>query len=268
MILLFFVMQALDVQNVPDRVLAAPQVAGVHLRTAWGALDRGSPWLDDQLARVGRLGKRATLGVYAGTNSPPFPGVQHVAGAPLPWDPRVLAAWDQLVLRLARYDLDPRVYAVHLSSPATYESMEMHLPAGLYRVRGYSDAKVIAVWQRSIDAFATALPHQTLILDLALVPNSRGGITWPVLQYAQARLGARLIVIHCSLKASTNVQAPHHQAVLTSGSRIGFEMACPSADRARFGGSFAQALAIGQAAGAEFYQIYQSDVAYLGPAAP
>jgi len=45
----------------------------------------------------------------------------------------------------------------------------------------------------------------------------------------------------------------------SEGVRIGFEMVAPSTD-SRFGGTFAQAIAIGDAAGSSWYQIYQLDV--------
>jgi hypothetical protein len=80
--------------------------------------------------------------------------------------------------------------------------------------------------------------------------------------YARSTLGARANFIHCSLHATTS---PNYgpQALVTSlgkqGYNTGFEMIGPSTNTARFGGSFGAALSIGQAAGADWYQIYQPD---------
>ena len=269
----YFVMQPLHGNNPPlaDSVLASPALAGVHLRDKWSLVEptrtaNSFTWLDGQLARARALNKKATLGIYAGTNSPAWLGVRKISGAPVPWDAGVVSSFTAMVADLGdHYRDNPTIAAVHMSSPATYESMEMHLAGGVYTASGYSDAKIIDVWRRSIDAYAAAFPSTALVLDLAMVPDSRGAVTFAVLDYAQATLGDRLNVIHCSLKASTNTNAPHHQAVLgahAEGTRIGFEMVGPSND-ARFGGTFSQAIAIGSAAGASWYQIYQYDVSKI-----
>ena len=253
-----YVMQPLHGNRPPltDRVLAAPRLAGVHVREKWQLVEprRGVydfAYLDQQFVRAQRLGKGVTLGIYAG-----------VANDPREND---LGAFTALVRALGqRYAGHPNLAAVHVAAPqVTNESMEMYLPASWRQ----GDAAAIAVWQTSIDAYNAAFPHTPLILDVAMAPNARGGITRAVDDYARATVGPRLLAIVCNLKADTNVDAPHIRELRRLrdlGVAIGFEMVGPSSDRARFGGTFAQALAIGTALGGSgFYQIYQSDVDQL-----
>jgi hypothetical protein len=265
----FYLMQGLHQQNVRDDVLASPEISGIHLRDQWSllepdALTNSFDWLDSQVDRATALGKNVSLGIYAGISSPTWLNVPLYNSVPLPWDPTVLAAHNAMVADLgAHFSDENAITAVHISSPATTRSLEMFLPEGLITVPGYSDQKIIDVWKSSIDAYAEAFPNKTLVLDVAMAPDARGAITDAVMDYAATTLGDRINFIHCSLKATTSPTAPHHQRVVAerlAGASIGFEMVGLSSDTLRFGGSFADALAIGQAAGASWYQIYQSDI--------
>jgi hypothetical protein len=264
----YFVMQGVHSQTVKDSMLATPSLAGIHIRDEWALVQPTSSgysfaWMDAQVSRAAKLGKQVTLGIYAGQNSPTWLGAPLVGGAPLPWDPKVDAAFVGMVSQLGqRYAANPAIAAVHMSSPATAYSMEMYLPTGLTKTPGYSDQRIIDVWKQSIDAYNAAFPTNALVLDLAMVPDARGAITKAVDEYARQTLGARFNAIICNLKATTPTTAPHFQELKrlhSEGVRIGFEMVAPSTD-SRFGGTFAQAIAIGDAAGSSWYQIYQLDV--------
>jgi hypothetical protein len=265
--------------SVHDQVLANAKLAGFHIRDTWAYVEPTSSthdwrYLDGQITRAKRLGKRLTLGVYCGINSPNWirtdlglPQVQYIGGAPAPWDIRVTAAHQSMVQALGQhYAGESTIVAVHISSTATNQSLEMHYPNGLTSARGYSDAQMIAVWQDAIDDYSRAFPRTALVLDVAMVPDDGGGVTNAVTSYARLTLGPRINFIHCSLHATTSSTAPVHMTVVTlgrQGARIGFEMLCPSTDRQRFGGPFSTALAIGNSAGASWYQIYQADVQNL-----
>jgi hypothetical protein len=224
-------------------------------------------WIDGQIERARRFGKEVTLGIYTGSNSPNWLGVPTVDSVPLPWNPTVLAAHNKLIAELGtRYRDDPTVVAVHMSGTATNDSLEMHYPVGLEHHAEYTDQKVIDAWKLAIDAYSTAFPNTALVLDVAMVPNEGGAVTYAVIEYARQMLGERANFIHCSLKASTQPAATHHQTIVNLGSegaRIGFEMVSPSIDTERFGGPFSDALALGELAGAAWYQVYQADVPFL-----
>jgi glycosyl hydrolase family 42 (putative beta-galactosidase) len=265
----FYVMQGLHQTNVSDDVLNTPSLSGIHLRDQWQLLEPAPDtysftWLDGQIARAKSLGKQATLGIYAGTSSPAWLNVPLVNGVPIPWDPAVTAAHDGMVAALgAHYRDETDIAAVHISAPPTNQSLEMYFPDGLQSVPGYSDANIITSWDAAIDAYSAAFPNNALVLDVAMVPDVGGAITNAVIDYARQVLGDRANFIHCSLKATTPPGAPIQQTIVglrQDGARIGFEMVSPSTDVARFGGPFTDALAIGQAAGASWYQIYQADV--------
>lgn len=261
-----FVMQPLHGNNpeLSNKVISKASLAGMHVRDKWSLVEPQRDgysfvWLDQQIARAASFNKQVTLGIYAGTNSPSWLHVRKASGIPLPWDHRTVTAFTDMVKVLgARYNSNPSIYAVHMSSPATYESMEMHLPSSLE-----GDSRVFGVWKAAIDAYNQAFPSKQLVLDIAMIPDSRGATTKAVDEYARSVLGNRFTAIHCSLKANTNVNAPHHREILRlhqEGVTIGFEMACPSTDSVRFGGTFDQAISIGNAAGAAWYQVYQADV--------
>ncbi len=272
----FFVMQAVHNENVSDSVLASPKLQGIHIRDDWQRVEPASnvmsfSWIDGQIARAKSLGKQVTLGVYTGNNSPSWLGVPLVDGVPIPWDPTVIAAHNELVAELGnRYRNETAIAAVHISAPATDASLEMHYPTGLTGIAGYSDALVIDSWKSAIDAYAAAFPNNALVLNVAMAPDINGAVTFPVIDYARQVLGPRANFIHNSLKASTNPTAAHHSTIVDlgmDGERIGFEMVSPSIDEVRFGGPLVDALALGEQAGAGWYQIYQADVPLI-PAVP
>jgi hypothetical protein len=266
-------MQGVHAQNVKNSVLSSPSLAGIHIRDEWALVEPSSSsfsftWMDEQVSRAAQLGKKVTLGIYAGQNSPTWLGVQRIDGSPLPWDPKVDSTFVDMVSQLGQhYAANPTIAAVHMTSPATAYSMEMYLPNGLTKTAGYSDQKIIDVWKQSIDAYSAAFPNNALVLDLAMVPDSRGAITKVVDEYARQVLGSRFNAIICNLKANTSPTAPHLRELMrlqSEGVRIGFEMVSPSSD-SRFGGSFAKAISIGTAAGSSWYQIYQSDLPGIPP---
>lgn len=267
-----FVMEAVHRANVRSGILSSPQLAGIHLRDEW-ALAEPQPgsfnfaWLDGELARAKSFGKQATLGIYAGNNSPAWLHAPMVGGAPLPWDSKTDAAFYAMVAQLGlHYSAERAIAAVHMTSPATDASMEMYLAAGVKNRSDYSDQKIIDVWERSIDAYGSAFPNTALVLDLAMVPDSRGAVTRAVDEYARATLGDRFNAIVCNLKASTNLDAKHIrelERLHSEGVRIGFEMVGPSSDQQRFGGSFTSALALGRQLGGSWFQVYQGDVSKL-----
>lgn len=251
----YYVMQPVHTNNpeLKDSVIASPALAGFHGRDKWSLLEPAKgkysfAWFDGQVARASRLNKKVTLGIYAGVATDPTWGND-------------IGSFTNLVAAFgARFSGSPSISAVHISAPqVTNESMEMYLPSSWKA----GDAAAISIWKQSIDAFAKAFPGTPLVLDIAMA-GKNGAIAKAVDDYAWATLGAsRISYIVCSLKASTNLQADHIKELMRMGglgAHIGAEMVGPSVDRARFGGTFAQALAKGDQIGVEWLQIYQQDI--------
>jgi hypothetical protein len=247
-----FVLQGVGITNVSDDALRRAQ--GLSIRFDWQAVANGDwRYVDSQVMRARRAGKPYMLRMIGGT-----------AGTTPPWNTNAKENFARIVFEMGqRYGGDPLLYAVHLSSTANDESAEMHLANWVLNHRSYSDQRIIDAWTYAIDAYAVAFPTKRLILNLSIEPDSRGGVTWPVVAYCKARLGVRAGFQHNSLKASTSPTAKHHQAIVAQsrdGYVTGYQMACPSSNRDRFGGTFAEAIAKGEAAGAQYFEVYQGDL--------
>jgi hypothetical protein len=265
----FFLLQGVDKRNVRDSSLRDPSVAGLCIRVSWASIDKGTSFdwafLDSQVKRCRLLGKPYMLRMMAGEHSPAWiQGAWH-RDAPLPWNTTAQNALSQAITALGnRYGGDPRLVGVHLSSTANYDSAEMHIAPGVENVNGYSDGKMIDAWKKAINSYSAAFPNCAVILNATLEPNHRGAITYPVIDHCQMRLGSRATFQHNSLKASTPIDARHHQLILglgREGWRIGFQTACSSNVRDRFGGTLQEAIEL--APGASYFEIYQEDVGGL-----
>ncbi len=259
-----FLLQGVDKSNVREAKLRDEDIAGLSIRVSWASIEPGGradyQWLDSQVARCRAIGKPYMLRLMAGTNSPRWiKGAWH-QDAPVPWNQDAQAALSQTIRRLGeRYSDDALLVCVHMSSTANYKSAEMHLAPGLRSLPDYSDDKIIAAWKAAIDSYSDAFPNCALALNATLEPDRRGAITFPVIEHCQSRLGDRATFQHNSLKAATSPRARHHRLILDlrRNTRVGFQMACPTSNTRRFGGTLQQALRL--APGASFFEIYQGD---------
>lgn len=275
----FFVMQQVDGQNVNDRKLASPRWTGIVIRERWATLEPKAnqfDWmfLDDQIARAKKFGKKYILAIYTGDNDPAWLGVPLYLSAPYPWDKKMLSEHGKMVAELGkRYANDPDLVGVEIGGPTRGPSgsLEMHLAKGLTFQKDYSEAAVIAAWKQCIGQYAAAFPDCALISDGGMAPGGRqASISQAVFDYLETTAKNRANFSHCALKANTPESAPHHQLVLNmakKGARVGFEMVGPSVggangekgDVGRFGGKFEQALELAQRAGAKWLKVYQGD---------
>lgn len=242
-----YLMQGLHQTNLHDDVIASPLVRGFHVRDGWEYIGSGDwSYFDSQLARAARLDKEITIGIYDGK--------QHWPKNHSP------AAYDALIAAFgARYNANPLIDAVHMSCPDSDASMEMFLHAGV------SDAQAITDWKHTIDDFSAAFPAKSLILDLAPA-GKNNDVTIAVADYAAKTLGNRFCPSMDSLHPGTSPNFISYALVKQYdllGFDGGFEMLGPSTDTSRFGGKFSAAIALGNAAGAKWYQMYQSDLANL-----
>jgi hypothetical protein len=264
----FFVLQGIDKTNVRDSSLRDINTSGLSIRFSWSSIDNGSnyewSWLDAQVNRCRAAGKPYMLRMMTGEHSPSWIPGEWYQGAPIPWNSEAQRALRQAIAALGnRYGGDPLLVGVHLASTANHRTAEMHIAPGIELVSGYSDAGMIDAWEDAIDCYGAAFPGCALILNSTLEPNHRGAITHPVIAHCQMRLGLRGTFQHNSLKASTPVDARHHQLILNLGRdgwRIGFQTAC-SSEEERFGGTLGEAIA--KSPGASYFEIYQADIDQL-----
>jgi hypothetical protein len=201
--------------------------------------------------------------MLAGKNSPTRIDGEWYAEAPLPWNETAQSALSQAVTKLGeRYASDPLLACVHLTSTANNRGAEMHIADGITLRPDYSHAKMITAWQKSIDSYSNAFPRTALSLNVVLKPTGKGEITYPVIDYCKSKLGDRATFQHNALKAKISPQWRGHLLLLHLGQlglRIGFQMACPSSNLERFGGSLDEAY---RQAGekASYFEIYQGDL--------
>jgi hypothetical protein len=275
----YFVMQQVGAQNVSDAKLSSSKWAGIVIRQRWSAVQptpTTTDWkfIDEQIARAKKYGKKYILAIYTGDNDPSWLSVPLYLTAPYPWDPTMLSEHGKMVELLGkRYAQDQDLVGVEIGGPtrAPSGSLEMHLSTGLTWQEGYSEAKMIAAWKQCIDQYAAAFPNCALISDGGVAPGGgKATITQAVFDYLLAIGGERANFSHCALKANTPEDALHHAIVKKMGERggrVGFEMIGPSVGGVngdngpvrRFGGEFSQALQISEHAGAKWLKIYQGD---------
>ena len=100
--------------------------------------------------------------------------------------------------------------------------------------------------------------------------GQNASITQAVFDYMSRSYPIQSNFSHCALKANTQESAVHHAIVVSMARRghaVGFEMVGPSVAGvdgqngpvSRFGGTFSQAIAIANRAGARWLKIYQGD---------
>lgn len=275
----YFVMQQVGAQNVTNRKLASPKWNGLVIRDRWSAIQptaSTTDWtfIDQQIARAKKLGKKYILAIYTGNNAPSWLDTKWYNTAPIPWDPAMLREHGRMVEMLGkRYADDPDLAGVELSGPTRGPSgsLEMHLAAGLEQQPGYSVQKMIASSKRCIDQYGAAFPACALISDGGVAPGrGNASITQAVFDYLCSKYPERANVSHCALKANTPPSALHHRLVVDMGRRgcrVGFEMIGPSVGGTngengpvpRFGGPFRQALKLARDANAKWLKVYQGD---------
>jgi hypothetical protein len=275
----YFVMQEVGGQNIKDDKLKSPVFTGIVIRERWSnvaptATTYNWTFLDAQVARARKYSKKYILAIYTGNNAPRWLNVPLYKTAPYPWEAKMLAAHGNMVAALgARYGSDPNLVGVEISGPTRGPSgsLEMHLADGLTSQSGYSAQRMTSAWTQCADQYARAFPYCALISDGGVAPGGRDAtITMGLWNYMAMAYPYQANFSHCSLKANTSLTATHHQLVVNmakQGRRVGFEMVGPSVAGVdgengpvdRFGGTFAEACVIAQAANAQWLKIYQGD---------
>lgn len=275
----YFVMQEVGAQNVKDDKLASPVFSGIVIRQRWSTMNPAPnvynwTFIDQQVSRAKRLGKRYILAIYTGNNAPLWLGVPVYKSAPLPWDETMHSAHGRMVAALGqRYGGDSNLAGVELSGPTRGPSgsLEMHLADGLVRYPGYSPERVALAWIRCIDQYGAAFRNCALISDGGVAPGGRdASITQAAFDHLARSYPMQANYSHCALKANTQESAVHHAIVVNMARRghaVGFEMVGPSVAGvdgqngpvSRFGGSFDRAVAVADRVGARWLKIYQGD---------
>jgi PKD repeat protein len=174
-------------------VYANANVDGVLLRTEWTAIETASgvydwSYLDGQVAAAAAAGKKVSLVVKAGGNTPAWlytagavsfaytdPKTGLPATMPLPWDPVFLADWTQFIQALGvRYASWAAVAQVKVTG-LNISSEETNLPNSTtdtlnWQAAGYTRVEVENAWQTIADAYSQAFPEVNI--SLIVVPGA------------------------------------------------------------------------------------------------
>lgn len=189
------------------QVLSYPFVDGALLRVGWSELEPAPgqydwAYLDSEIRKVKRAGKKYTLAIVGGPSSPSWlydsyhaasftfsisspyaPGLRdRRLTIPVPWDPVFLSKWTEMVKAIGeRYRNDPDLALVHITGSSA-NGFELMLPYARANSRiqasipdwhdyGFSKAKFISAWERIIDAYIHAFPGKYLDFEIHDVLN-------------------------------------------------------------------------------------------------
>jgi len=280
-------------KEIPEYVLRLPHTAGVSLRASWKRLapapDRFDwSYLDSQMEAAGTAGKQVTLRILPGIHAPDWlyeqgaaafeftdsnprhPMFGHKLRLPLPWDETFLKAWGKLIAALgARYGGNPHLAILHVTGP-NRNSAEMHLPhlpedRQHWQEIGYTPEKLTRAWQRCIDAWAQALPHVRLSLNLSPVIFD-DSVMRTVAQYGHEKYGRRFLLQNNALTAKPEHRRPDF-ALLQEYARkttVGFQMlGMATAKTNPRQGDLKQSIDNGLKMGAGYFEIYPHDAKRL-----
>lgn len=238
----YYVMVGVNQNNVKDNVLQSPSVAGWLARTTWDT-PTDLQYLMDEVKKAATLNKHVNLSIQYGKKHWP--------------KDHSIQAYDISVANFGFiFDNDPRVDKVHISfRDSVGDSPEW------FSAPGFSDTQLITDCEHDIDQFAKAFPDKPLVADLAMMGSYNSPVTATLIAYCE-KIG-HVEFSEDSLKADTDPSYKPYAFVaaeIAKGFVGAYEMVDASANKSRFGGTFQQALALGNKVGASWYQIYQTDV--------
>ncbi len=231
--------------SLTDAQLKHPKISFIVLRDRWNKQEpkQGQfdfSYLAGQIRRVRKAGKGYIIAPMTGAGATPdfVPGPRYKNSKGemtlAPWAPAIPAYYGRYVDQLANLSIDgvkvkddPACLSPWCTGP-TVPSQELHLN-GLEKAPGHDSGMIVKNWAACFKATHAAFPNKPGILSLS-------GQT-AVLKYQpqiiaamKAEYGKGAIFQHNSLGKQTNVNAPHHQAVLAlkrEGYRVGAEMVQP-----------------------------------------
>lgn len=194
--------------SVVPSVAAKSFVNGILVRIGWKDIepvDNSYNWalLDNQIAVANTYGKKISLAIGGGPNTPswlytlgvptysysvPFSGT-----IPIIWNTTFINKWTEFISALGNhYKNDTTIVLVYITNATTngYEMQMPYSPTPSYSSSGYADSKVIDSWKQVIDTFLVAFPDHYLTNDFHPV-NSSNAIADSIYNYTQIKIGGR-----------------------------------------------------------------------------
>lgn len=281
-----------------DRILRAPYLAGVLVRTRWNEAEPQEgrydwSYLRREIALAKQHGKKIALGVAAG---PATPDWVYAAGAtaysfsflnphsprggrqariPPPWDPVYLDKWRNFVRALGReFGNDPDIVLVHITG-SSKNGFEIQLPddpprprsgppSGPWVQQGYERTRFLRAWESVIDTFAQAFPRQYLDLDMHAILGDTS-VPAELADYGYDRLGKRFGTFAGWLSNKPPSWDSDLRKIMQKQCRRSFcnyqLIANETRQPQRLGpGGLKGAIETGRAHGAHYFEVWEADV--------
>lgn len=275
-------------------VLGFSYIKGVALQVGWRDIEPEEgkyDWskVDELISMAKSANKRITLHLLPlrppqwvfDAGAEPFVFTIRVPGNPrqgeqvteyVPWDPVFLKKWAILVERFgARYNREPAIFAVSVTAPAPEMMLPGSFPPHSESFRRlqeiYNRDAYLSAWRRMIDAYHLAFPDKPKFVAPGIVLED-AYFADEVLEYAWKKFGDKLWAFSAGLKAIRPSRFPpmiHIYSLLEQYGKkanLGFQMIW-SASRDphnRMEGSLRGALENGISLGANYIEVYESDV--------
>ncbi len=216
-----------ELNNFLARVSRNQNLSGVCLTLRWNDIekDSGKPnfeAVDKAVAGLHRLGMKYQFCLKPGTDTPQFvynEGAQafvtqgtnpHRANVgktiafPVPWDPIYQRDFSRVIEQLGkRYAEDPLCVSVVLTC-ANAMSAEMHLTKSRedlakWQAMGDYQSKLIDVYKKYIDEWATVFPRQEISLHISKVLDLPPAFCERVIDYGVSKEPTRFSIQNCQL---------------------------------------------------------------------
>ncbi len=208
-------------------VRANPHLSGVCLTADWNEVEKQAGQLDfsaiDKTVEVlHRLNRKYEIAIKPGVATPSYvfqegaqsletrvtnphrPSFGQAVRIPIPWDPIYERNFSRVIEQLGkRYASDPLCVSVVLTC-ANFMSKEMHLPKSpedraQWKARGDYEAKLLEVYKKYTDEWATAFPKQSISLHLAKVADLPVMFNERVIAYGLSKYPERFTIQNCQL---------------------------------------------------------------------
>jgi hypothetical protein len=206
---------------------ANPNLSGICLHVAWTMVEKqaGQPdfsAVDRAVKALRGIGMKYQLCLKPGANTPDFVYEQgakafptrvtnpHRANVgqeiriPVPWDPVFEKNFSRIIQELGkRYSSDPLCVSVVLTC-ANALSAEMHLPKrpedrARWRSFGNYETKLLEVYKKFTDEWATSFPRQEVSLHLSKVLDLPASFNNEIIDYGMSKYPDRFSIQNCQL---------------------------------------------------------------------
>jgi hypothetical protein len=262
------------------KLIDIPYINGFAIRTGWQKIEAREgefdwSYIDGWIDALNKTNKKLILCIVAGVATPDW---VYYAGAedfefiykkrfykmPMPWDKIYLDKWCSFIRALGRrYNKEDSIICIRITGAGF--AGEMHLPKGRKNIKrwlrvGYSREKIVNVWTIIIDAYKEAFTDKALSIAIAN-PLMRDGAVNEILAYGMETLGQRFCIQGNWLSAKTSFDFPLYKLIkeYSKKTTVGFQMLAPFINKARMGEA-KEAIDIGLAAGASYFEIYRGDI--------